>query len=696
MANETKAEPANELDRLRTRVAELEGQLSRYRQLTATLGSTAHAAGAQPRSNIPTLCEALAEVTGADCVMLGELAADRRSLVSPTIFVANQARSAADILLAETACGEVVTNQSPRVLQKPREEFPRDALLAEHAAETFLGVPLVDRRGSTLGVLAVLWRGRAVDLPAAETVALLIALRAGLEIERRAADLALRALEARFDTFCQATPLGIFETDEIGSCYYVSSQWQAITGRPLESLLGFGWRQILHPDDVAAAREAWRVAHEQGRPYENEFRVQLVNGETRWARAVARRIVPSTGEPARYIGCVEDITDRKQAELARIASEEQFRAFMDNNPAVAFMKDTAGRRVYANQPYLKRFQAGDSNVMGKTDLELFGPALARKLGANDERVLAENKSIETVEAVPTADGVMHHWLVCKFPVEAPSGERYVGGVAVDITERMRAEEELRKARDELERRVAERTSRLTAMNARLEQEVFERTEAEVALQNERNLLRRLLYRHEADRKLIAYEIHDGLVQYITGSIMHLESARQKVKEVSAGATAELETTVGLLRETVQEARRVISGLQPLVLDQSGLVAAIQFLIDNNFPPDMVTFEHEMRSDRLSPLIEGAVFRICQEALTNAVKHSSSEKMIVRLRQENAWVRLEVLDQGVGFNPDRQLTNSFGLRGIRERARLLGGHALIDSAPGRGTRIAVELPLAEED
>ena len=80
---------------------------------------------------------------------------------------------------------------------------------------------------------------------------------------------------------------------------------------------------------------------------------------------------------------------------------------------------------------------GEEEVLGKTDFDMFDADLARKLAADDERMLAENRPLQTIEAVPTADGVMRHWLVYKFPVEAPSGERYIGGVAIDITERRR-------------------------------------------------------------------------------------------------------------------------------------------------------------------------------------------------------------------------------------------------------------------
>ncbi len=570
-----------------------------------------------------------------------------------------------------------------------RERFPHDRTLAEWGVESYVGTPLFDAKGAPLGLLAAMWSTALSDPEPARSMLSLFANRAAREIERVRADEALRTSEARFRTLCQASPMGVFESDQRGYCSYISTQWETLTGRRNDQLLGFGWASFVHPDDIGHAREVWRRACAEG-TYLDEFRIVLENGDIRWARAVARRLGDPGSKQASYVGCIEDITDRKQAELAQRESEQRFRAFMDNSPAIAFMKDAAGRRVYANLPYLKRFQRGAEEVIGKTDYEMFDADLARKLALNDERVLNENRCVQTVEDVPTADGVLHHWLVYKFPVEAESGERYIGGVAVDITERRDAEAKLRKVLDELEKRVAERTSSLTVANSRLQQEILERESADAALRAEQILLRRLLYRQEADRKLIAYEIHDGPVQYVTAALMHLETARQALSD---GQNEAFNTVLGLLRSTITESRRMINGLQPMLLDESGLAPAIECLINDYFDPGVIQFEYQLRSERLTPLMEGVLFRICQEALTNATKHSQAKQIRVRLTQEHAWVRLEVVDQGIGFDTEQATAaNSFGLRGIRERARLLGGHAMIDSAPGRGTRVSVELPV----
>jgi two-component system sensor histidine kinase DegS len=95
-------------------------------------------------------------------------------------------------------------------------------------------------------------------------------------------------------------------------------------------------------------------------------------------------------------------------------------------------------------------------------------------------------------------------------------------------------------------------------------------------------------------------------------------------------------------------------------------------------------------------LENAIYRIIQEGLANAYKHSKSEKVQVSLIQRKEYVRIEIQDQGVGFSPEKVSKNCFGLAGIRERARLLGGKSSIRSILGKDTHIKVELPLVERD
>jgi signal transduction histidine kinase len=224
-------------------------------------------------------------------------------------------------------------------------------------------------------------------------------------------------------------------------------------------------------------------------------------------------------------------------------------------------------------------------------------------------------------------------------------------------------------------------------------DITKRKQAEEALRREQRLLRRLLDLQDRERKLLAYEIHDGLAQQLAGATMQLQATRQ---QNTGSARETTDQVIELLGEATGEARRLIAGLRPPILDEEGIVAAVEYLIRQHelaAGPE-VEFTHEVGPERFAPALENAIFRITQESLTNAARYSESERTRVDLRQKETTVVLEVEDWGVGFDPAEVEEARFGLQGIRERARLLGGRAHIDSQPGQGTRISVELPLVD--
>jgi two-component system sensor histidine kinase UhpB len=224
-------------------------------------------------------------------------------------------------------------------------------------------------------------------------------------------------------------------------------------------------------------------------------------------------------------------------------------------------------------------------------------------------------------------------------------------------------------------------------------DITETKRIEEALRREQRLLRQLLNVHERERQLFAYEIHDGLSQQVTGSLMHLEASAQAADPSSAWARQEFEHGVRLLREAVGEARRLLSGLRPPILDESGVVAGIEYLVNENrqFIGE-VAFSHNVQFKRLAPPLESAIFRIVQEALNNARLHAQAKRVLVSLVETAGQLRLVISDDGIGFDPQGVGDEHFGLQGIRERARLLDGRATIDSERRRGTCITVEFPL----
>jgi len=228
-------------------------------------------------------------------------------------------------------------------------------------------------------------------------------------------------------------------------------------------------------------------------------------------------------------------------------------------------------------------------------------------------------------------------------------------------------------------------------------DVNEQKENEAALRSEQKVLRQLLDVNERDRRLVAYEIHDGLVQYVTGALMHLEVYALKQPSIDPRGRREFDLAMRLLRDSVDEARRLISGLRPPILDESGIVSAIEYLVHDRrgAAEPRIDFIHSVQFDRVAPALESAVFRIVQEALTNVRRHSKSNRARVELTQRDGALHIEVQDWGVGFDPSRIRESQYGLRGISERVRLLEGTTSLESSPGKGTRLRVQLPLPSE-
>jgi signal transduction histidine kinase len=237
---------------------------------------------------------------------------------------------------------------------------------------------------------------------------------------------------------------------------------------------------------------------------------------------------------------------------------------------------------------------------------------------------------------------------------------------------------------QLEARVKDRTRELDEANAQLRAREEDRSQ----------LLRKVITAQEDERKRIARELHDETSQDLAVLGMGIEAAMEAVR---SGKAPRLEEVKALAVRTLEDVHRLILDLRPSVLDDLGLLSAIRWYGDRALATRGVSVRCEFGDlPRLPPETETALFRICQETLSNVARHAHATAVLVQVGMDGGDVLVEIEDDGKGFDAGevarRQGRRPWGLLGIRERAEILGGTARVDSSPGSGTRVEVRVPL----
>lgn len=198
---------------------------------------------------------------------------------------------------------------------------------------------------------------------------------------------------------------------------------------------------------------------------------------------------------------------------------------------------------------------------------------------------------------------------------------------------------------------------------------------------------------DRERQLIAYEIHDGFVQQMLTALMQLDAYRWSVGQGKPNAEQKLDAVIDTLRQGAAEARQLIDHVRPPDLATAGLAGALRTLTQRLSQFSEIPVELTIAPDfpSLAPESELAIYRIVQECLTNIQRHSQSERARVELNVEEENLQVVIRDWGVGFDPDAVGEGHYGLIGVRERARLIGGTVKIDTKPDAGVRIILQLP-----
>ena len=205
---------------------------------------------------------------------------------------------------------------------------------------------------------------------------------------------------------------------------------------------------------------------------------------------------------------------------------------------------------------------------------------------------------------------------------------------------------------------------------------------------------------EEERRRVARDIHDGPAQLLANIVMRAEFCLKMMDVDQSRVRDELYALQDMVRQSLQDVRKIIFDLRPMVLDDLGLVPAVKRYVEDfqsqyNLPVDLVVIGNPRR---FPTAVEVALFRVVQECLSNIRKHAKAHQVMIKLEILNNKINAAVKDDGVGFTLNTVLHNNnhegFGLLGMRERVQILNGDFKIQSAPGQGTVLSVSVPLGD--
>ena len=463
-----------------------------------------------------------------------------------------------------------------------------------------------------------------------------------------------RTAERRFRDIYDQAPLGIGLLDShTGQFLQINPKYEQIIGRTESEMKQLTFQEITFPDDLADDLDQMALLLAgKIRRFQMEKRLMRGDGSVMWAGLTVVPMWQPDEAPTCHLALVEDITERKITADKLKERESQLSGILDNTTAIIYLKDSQGRYLLTNRRHQEVLQRDGRSIVGRTDAEFFPESIAKTFQEADAQVWRSQVPLDFEEAAPHADGP-HTYRSVKFPVRDDAGRMIsLGGISTDITD-------LKEAHD--------------------------------ALKAEQELLRNLIELQEKQKQFMCHEFHDGLIQYAVGSLMLLEGCQNNFPATELTPT--IDTVISNLRKGVEDGRRVIRGIRPAVLDDSGLEAAIVDLVEQYSTFGVhVTSHCDPEIGRLPNSVQTMVYRVVQEALNNAVKHSGTDVVRIDLKKNNGDLELEVQDFGCGFDVEAMRKKGFGLLSIRERVRLLGGDCAIHSELNTGTRISVRLPF----
>jgi PAS domain S-box-containing protein len=392
-----------------------------------------------------------------------------------------------------------------------------------------------------------------------------------------------------------------------------------------------------------------------------------------------KAILDERGQVKEILAIGTDFTERKKTETALWENEDQLRSLAENVPCVLMRFDRQFRIIYLNSQSNRYNAIPVERLLGRTNREMGMPEeLCNLWEAATERVFRTGAQEKMEFDFTGPSGKC--WFELKFAPEfGPDHDvRYVLGVSSDITELKQAQGSLRRAKEDLEAKVQERTKELALRASQL-----------------RALAGEITISEQRERKRLAKLLHDHLQQLLVGAKFRLSVLRKTRGDDAKLVAKEVE---GIIDESIRTSRSLTAELSPPILHDAGLNAGLEWL--GKRMADTQGLFVDLTAEQIESLPEDLtilLFEAVRELLFNVVKHAGTRTACIQVSRLEESLQVTVSDQGVGFDPNAlppagEAGKGFGLFSIRERLELFGGKLEIESAPGRGSRFIISAPI----
>jgi PAS domain S-box-containing protein len=457
-------------------------------------------------------------------------------------------------------------------------------------------------------------------------------------------DATRRERENLFGVLATLAPVGILMGDAAGNWTFLNQCGCDIIGLPLKDAIGHGWINALHPDDRTDVLNQMSKAASTHGAIDAEFRFCHQDGQTVWVAGRMLAVRRENGTVTSFVATISDITAHKVAEVALQEAKERLQVILDASPVAIISVDPAGRILAWSQGAERMFGWKEKEVLGRInptvpDAEM--DAFHEKI----HRVLAGGTFKGQLRHRTTKSGNLIQAVISARALRDASGvSSGIVMIVDDVSEQERANEQLCKFAEERER--------------------------------------------------LFQDMHDGCIQSIYAVGLNLEACRPlidvnptKATQIIAAASANLDLVIQDLRSLMTESAQQLPTTRNLRAEIERTVQAAK----ENGPAFALDID-AATEDMLTPEQTLQLLQIAREGISNATRHANARSGKLSLRVRDGIVCLEVTDDGKGFDTAARREHGLGLHHIKARAHQLGGQALVVSAPRRGTRIVIEIPL----